>query len=150
MKQTEEIRQQIRALFASQNLGVLATYGHGRPYASLMAFAAAADLKQLIFATSRSTRKYANLVEVPKAAMLIDNRSNQVRDFGEAAAVTAMGSVREIHEMELEPLVDLYLSKHSHLADFVSAPTCALLSMRVSCYYVVNRFQEVMELHITQ
>jgi hypothetical protein len=34
------------------------------------------------------------------------------------------------------------------LKEFVSSPTCALLKMDVETYYVVSRFQNVLELHI--
>jgi hypothetical protein len=51
----------IKNLFDSQSLAVLATQSNAQPYASLVAFAATEDLKQIIFLTPNTTRKYANI-----------------------------------------------------------------------------------------
>jgi hypothetical protein len=61
-----------------QTIETIQSLFDAQPYASLMAFAATDDLKRLLFATERNTRKYANLVSNPRAALLVDNRSNQV------------------------------------------------------------------------
>ena len=139
------VKQAIRELLASQGLGVLATHSHGQPYASLVAVAAAPDLMNLLFATTRATRKFANLAADPRAALLVDSRSNKEIDFETAAALTAVGTVREVEKTEKEPLLGLYIAKHPHLAEFVRSPTCAFLRVEVGAYYLVRRFQEVME-----
>ena len=127
---------------------MLATHHLGQPYASLVAFRATEDLSQLLFATTRSTRKYANLAANGRAAMLVDSRTNQDSDIANAVAATATGSTEEVGPEEKAHLLKLYLQKHSHLRDFVTAPTCALVRINVNTYYLVNRFQEVFELHI--
>lgn len=55
------IKRDLRKLLRSQPLAVLTTQNQGQPYASLIAFASSDDLKSFYFATTRSTRKYANL-----------------------------------------------------------------------------------------
>ena len=148
MESTSQIRKTLKDLFASQRLGVLATYGEGQPYSSLVAFAATNDLKYLVFATTRATRKYANLSAESRVAMLVDNRSNQDSDFHSAIAVTALGEAEEVKESERGHFLKLYLAKHPYLEEFVNSPTCALLKMCVDRYYMVSRFQNVMELHM--
>jgi nitroimidazol reductase NimA-like FMN-containing flavoprotein (pyridoxamine 5'-phosphate oxidase superfamily) len=148
MKKTSQLKEFLKDLFASQRLAVLATQGKRQSYGNLVAFVATNDLKHLLFATTRATRKYANISENPRVAMVIDNRSNQETDFHQAAAVTATGVVKEVEGIRKESLLRLYLSKHPYLKDFVSSPTCALLRMHVETYYVVRQFQNVMELHI--
>jgi hypothetical protein len=106
------------------------------------------DLKHLLFATTRATRKFVNISKNPKVAMVVDNRSNEESDFHQAAAVTATGVVKEIMGPEKARFQKLYLSKHPYLKDFVSSPTCALLKVEVETYTIVNRFQNVIELHI--
>ena len=150
MRESTQLVQTLKALFSSQRLAILATEGKGQPYGNLVAFAATDDLKDLLFATTRSTRKYANLSGAPRAAMVIDNRTNEESDFHEAIAATATGIVREVEGSEKEPLLRRYLSKHPYLKGFVSSPTCALLRMNVETYYVVRRFQNMMELHIKE
>ena len=148
MEKTSQLKKFLKDLFSSQRLAVLATQGKGQPYGNLVAFVATNDLKHLLFATTRATRKYANISENPRVAMVMDNRSNKEADFHQAAAVTATGTVNEVEPSERETLLKVYLSGHPYLKDFVSSPTCALLKMRVDTYYVVRQFQNVMELHI--
>ena len=146
--QTEKLWSALTALMASQNLAVLATHDHGQPYTSLVAFASSSDLKQLFFVTGQATRKYANLKSDPRAAMMIDSRSNAPSDIAEAMAATATGSVDIVSGKALKKLKEIYLQKHPHLADFAASPSTRLIKLNVSCYYVVNRFQNVVELHI--
>ena len=148
MKNAAQLKTLLRDLFSSQSLAVLATYGGGQTYGSLVAFAATEDLKTLIFATTRATRKYDNLIRHPRIALVMDNRSNQEADFHQAMAVTATGTVAEVGPSEKNRFLNLYLSKHPYLRDFVTSPTCALLKVDVDTYIVVSRFQNVMELHI--
>jgi len=145
-----ELEKAIKDLLASQQLAVLATQGGGQPYASLVAFAATGDLKHLVFATTRTTRKFANISEESRVALLVDNRANQDSDFHNAIAVTAMGIAREVNDRERGHFVKLYLTKHPHLQDFVMSPTCALLNVMVDRYYMVSRFQNVMEFHVDE
>ena len=148
MGSASQLRKTLKDLFASQRLGVLATFGRGQPYSSLVAFAATEDLKHLVFATTRATRKYANLSTESRVALLVDNRSNQDTDFHSAIAVTAMGNAKEVTRSERDRFLRLYLAKHPHLEEFVNSPTCALLKVSVDTYYMVKRFQNVMELHM--
>lgn len=148
MRKSAEQRQLLRELFASQKLSVLATHCDGQPYANLMAFAVTKDLKHLLFATTRSTRKFSNLMADSRVAMLLDNRSNTEKDFRDAVTVTATGTVAEVKGRDKKRLQGLYLGKHPHLEDFVTSPTCALMKMKVETYYIVTRFQNVMELHM--
>ena len=148
MEKTSQLKEFLKNLFPSQKLAVLATQSKKQPYGNLVAFVATKDLKHLLFATTRATRKYTNISENPTVAMVMDNRSNQEADFHQAAAVTATGVAKEVKGSEKETLLRLYLSRHPYLKDFVSSPTCALLKMDVETYYVVRQFQNVMELHI--
>ena len=143
-----ELSQRLKILFSSQGLAVLATQGKGGPYANLVAFATTHDLKHLVFATNRNTRKFANLTMSPDVAFLIDDRSNDVADFNETMAVTAMGSVREVKTSERNNLIKLYLTKHPNLEGFVTSSDCVLMITTIHVYYVVTNFQNVMELDV--
>ena len=143
-----KIKRDLKKLLQSQPLAVLATQSRGQPYASLVAFAPSDDLKSLYFATTRSTRKYANLAGDSRVAMLIDNRSNKASDFRWAMAATATGTAVEVGPGARENVLGLYLAKHPHLKDFVHSPTCALCEIRVKTFYVVTRFQHVLEVHV--
>jgi nitroimidazol reductase NimA-like FMN-containing flavoprotein (pyridoxamine 5'-phosphate oxidase superfamily) len=148
MRDIRELRETIAAILESQRLAVLATQGAAKPYGSLVAFAATSDLRHIIFATSRATRKYANLLKNPGVAMVIDTRTNQEADFADAAAVTALGDVDEIAGRQIEEFRGIYLRKHPTLQEFVESTTTALLRVKVETYNLVSRFQNVQELHL--
>jgi hypothetical protein len=148
MKDRAKLAGLLKELLSTQRLAVLATHDEGQPHTSLVAFDATEDLCVLTFATSRATRKFANLSADSRVAFLIDNRSNQTKDFRAAAAATVVGKACEITGGEKECLIQPYLAKHPHLKEFVTAPTCAFLKVTVEKYSVVTRFQEVMELYV--
>jgi heme iron utilization protein len=148
MTDTPETLAVIKNLLESQQLAVLSTQNHGQPYCNLIAIAATADLKYLLFATTRATRKYANLMADSRVAVLVDNRRNEVADFTEAAALTALGKAWEVQGAERQQYLKVYLEKHPHLEEFVTGSTCALLRVKVDRYIVVTRFQEVREIQV--
>jgi len=147
-KDLNKVKRDLKKLLQTQPLAVLATQNQGQPYASLVAFASSSDLKSIYFATTRSTRKYANLSGDSRVAMLIDNRSNKASDFRWAMAATATGTANEVDPNEKESALDLYLAKHPHLKEFVHSPTCAVCEIRVQTFFVVTRFQHVLEVHV--
>jgi nitroimidazol reductase NimA-like FMN-containing flavoprotein (pyridoxamine 5'-phosphate oxidase superfamily) len=147
-KDLNRVKRDLRKLLNSQPLAVLATQDRGQPYASLVAFASSDDLKSLYFATTRSTRKYGNLSGDSRVAMLVDNRSNKASDFRWAMAATATGKAKEVNARKRKKALELYLAKHPHLREFVHSPTCAFCEIKVQTFFVVTRFQSVVEVHV--
>lgn len=148
MRTSEQIKETLRDLFATQKLAVLSTHRDGQPYASLVSFVATEDLEYLFFVTGRATRKFANLKADSRAALLIDSRSHKDSDIHQAIGVTASGVAEEVKGRDRECFIRLYLAKHPLLEDFVKSPSRVLLRVKVDSYYVVSRFQTVMELHL--
>jgi nitroimidazol reductase NimA-like FMN-containing flavoprotein (pyridoxamine 5'-phosphate oxidase superfamily) len=147
---TSDLREEIFNLFRSQSLAVLASQREVQPFASLVAFAVSDNLQIMLFATSRSTRKFSNILDNPLVALLVDNRSNSPSDFMDAIAVTALGKAKEVEGAEKSILSSMYLAKHPHLSDFISSPNQALLKVEVSKYIVVSNFQRVLEMHVDE
>ena len=151
-KMTNEklLQSEIAELLLSQKLAVLATQSpEGSSYSSLIAFAATDNLQKIVLATPKATRKFTNIKHNPKVSLLIDDRSNNEKDFHDAQAVTVMGAVERIDaDISQNELASLYLSKHPYLEDFLRSPSTAFVIISVKSYYLVSRFQEVMELHI--
>ena len=138
-----------RQLLEKQSLGVLATQGMKFPYSSLVGFAAAADIKTLFFATIRDTRKYQNIRKHSQVSMLIDSRNNQVGDFKDAQALTALGTARDEDGPSKGKNESLYLKKHPYLRDFLQDPGCAFMRLDVLRYILVSRFQEAIEIDLS-
>jgi hypothetical protein len=143
--------EQVRSLLGSQRFAVLATRQEdGHPYASLIAFWAADDFTHLTFCTLRTTRKFENLIAEGRVALLIDNRSNDATDLHQAAAVTVRGSCREVTGPPRDEISELFLARHPTMKDFVDSPSCAVMRVDISSYYLVTRFQNVIELHVRE
>jgi nitroimidazol reductase NimA-like FMN-containing flavoprotein (pyridoxamine 5'-phosphate oxidase superfamily) len=150
MNGAAKLESTVGSVLRSQKLAVLATNRIDRPYTSLVAFAATADLKNLLFASDRATRKYANVMANPHVALLVDTRTNRAADFNSVVAVTAIGRAAEVGGPMRARFLKVYLAGHPSLEKFAKSPTCALMRVRVKHYYVVSRFQNVVELRVKQ
>lgn len=128
----------LKKLFDSQRLAVLATQSEGQPHGCLVAFACSDDLKYLFFTTSRNTRKYNDIHMSPKVAMLIDSRSNTESDFANAIAVTARGIALELSGADREKWMIVYLQKQSQLSTFASEDDTAFLKIDVDEYLIAG------------
>jgi nitroimidazol reductase NimA-like FMN-containing flavoprotein (pyridoxamine 5'-phosphate oxidase superfamily) len=150
MHDINHLKETIKEILDSQKLSVLATQTNKGPYGSLMAYAATSDLKKLLFATTRATRKYANLLAHADVAMIIDTRTNQVADFADAVAITVLGEAEEVAAHERKEFLNIYLEKHLYLKEFVESQNCALFKLKVKKYIMVNKFQNVQELYVIE
>jgi nitroimidazol reductase NimA-like FMN-containing flavoprotein (pyridoxamine 5'-phosphate oxidase superfamily) len=149
MKNSHAIQKRLKALFENQHLAVLSTEQNGQPYASLIAFAVSDDLKHLYFVTPQTTRKFENLAANPRVALLVNDSENREDDFHKAVAATIVGQAEVLDSDESEMVQKTYLERHPHLADFVASPTSALIRVNIRSFYLVRRFQQVTELHLT-
>ena len=144
--------QQARILYdlcLGQHLAVLATANGTAPYASLVAIAITQELRQLYFATPRTTRKAANLAGNQKVSLLLDNRSNQLTDFSRAAAATLTGHAVELQGDERDRRLSFFLARHPHLSGFTSSPGTVLYEVTITRISLVTRFQQVIDYHLT-
>jgi general stress protein 26 len=135
----------LRDLLERPSLAVLATHRDGQPHASLVGFASTEDLARIVFATPRSTRKYANLQADARVAMLVDNRSHRASDFEEAAAATVVGRARDVTDDEAGTFMNRYLARHPHLEGFVASAASVLIVVDVESYSLVTQFQQVIQ-----
>ncbi len=91
VKGANKLEKEVSDLLASQKFAVLSTQEPDHPYLSLVAYAETGDLRTILFATNRATRKYGNISSKSGVALLVDNRSNEAADIREAVAVTIIG-----------------------------------------------------------
>jgi general stress protein 26 len=145
----DELRGRVSSLFKNQKLTVLSTQESNHPYLSLMAFAVTPDLKQVVVATQKGTRKHANILKKSGVALLVDNRLNQGKDFQDTVAVTGIGKAEEVQEQEKGELLRLYLEKHPELEGFATSSDCALIRVIMERYLIVQQFQDVFELKVS-
>lgn len=145
MVRSGELRELIGTLLATQKFGVLSTLSGGQPYGNLVAFGATEDLRLLLFATGADTGKYRRILDEPRVALLVDDRSNREEDFRQGIAVTALGEARLAPTPDRDALVRRYLAKHPSLAGFVGGAQCAFFCVDVE-RYLVSGFRDVKEL----
>jgi hypothetical protein len=110
-----------------------------------MAYAYTPDLKELVVATGKATRKHQNLLQENRVSLLVDNRSNREEDFHAAMALTILGTAGPVDAGERSAYQQLYLDRHPYLEQFLAAPSTALIKIMVNHYLLVSRFQNVME-----
>jgi heme iron utilization protein len=143
VKEAIKLETEVRNLLTSQKFAVLSTQEQDHPYLNLVAFAETIDLRTILFATGRTTRKYGNLSSKSGVALLVDNRSNSAADIRNAMAVTITGTACEVPVSERESLERVYLEKQPHMQEFLSSPATALIKVDVESYILVSRFQNV-------
>ena len=132
--------EKLESLLQSQRFAVLATQGEIEPYQNLIAFINTKDLKQIIFATSKNTKKYDNIIKNSKISILIDNLGNKPDDIKKAVVVTVVGIADELkHNLDLYK--NLFLKKHPYLADFINLPDTILINLKVENYLLVDHFE---------
>ncbi len=143
MNKADRVRDVIRDIAARQLFGVLATESEGIPYTTLVAFALQDDLKKLLFATPRDTKKFRHITDNERVSFHINNSSNSPEDIGRATGITLTGRAYESSKKHSESAVALYLSKHPQMWEFLNSPNTAFISVDVERYDVVERFQNV-------
>ena len=143
-----DVLSRINELLVTQRFGVLATREDDyHPYANLVAFATERGPERLLFATHRATRKFRNLECDPRVAILIDNRSNAEIDLRDAIAITVLGAVAEVEDVQRDAKNTAFLAKHPSMREFICSPSCAMFEVAVERIYAVTRFQSVLEIH---
>jgi nitroimidazol reductase NimA-like FMN-containing flavoprotein (pyridoxamine 5'-phosphate oxidase superfamily) len=144
----ERALSEILEILDEQRFAVLSTHSDGQPYASLVAFSVTRDIRKILFCTPRSTRKYANLSCDARVAMLVHNSHNAAIDCEQAVSVTATGAAIEIRGDQPGEERATFLAKHPDLEDFVTDPLNAFMSVEVSDYHFVRRFQDVLRIRM--
>lgn len=138
------LEQSIRKLVNDEPYAVLCVQGEGQPYGALVAFAFSHDLRQAVFSTPVTTRKFRLLSECDHVALVIDNRPNQGEELMEIEAITATGrSVLLERDGEFDCWAELLVAKHPYLKPVLKAETTALIRIDIIRYFHVVRFQEV-------
>ena len=128
----------LKSILKSQHLAVLSSMEYNRPYSNLVAFAESGDLKSILFATERNTRKYSNIKANNNVSLLIDSRSNRPSDFSTAMALTILGSAGEVREHDRENMLSIFIAKQPHLMQFVHSESTALIVINVSDYIIAG------------
>ncbi len=137
------IKTYIEEALRTNGFGVLTTESDGQPHASFVAITPVEGFQQLIFATYRSTRKYDNLKNNGKVAILFENRSTKSANQPDIYVITAFGNAEEIKNDEFEVAMQLHVSKHPEQSSFLLSKDCTIFRIKVNDYQVVLGIDDV-------
>jgi general stress protein 26 len=138
------IPDRLRILDGIQPHAVLATESAGQPYTSLIAFALTPDIKGLIFVTPKSTRKYKNILKNNRVSLLIDTRTNTVKDYMGAESVTILGNAHRVRSGEKwTRIAGIFAKKHARLKKIITSLETALILVEITDCIHVTKFQRV-------
>jgi general stress protein 26 len=127
----QEEKQKLAELFAAQHVAVLITDSKEWPTATLQAFGETDDL-DLIFIMNESAEKYQNLLQRPKATVLVDTRdTGDIPTFRVTRAVvhSIAHDVKRDSE-EWNSLKEVFLKKNPFEHPFFNAPTLRMMRLK--------------------
>jgi heme iron utilization protein len=143
-KGTVSVAERVSALNKTFPHAVLATDAAGQPYTSLVAYALTPDMKGVLFATPKTTRKYRNILTNPRVSLLIDSRTNTPKDYMKAESVTILGIARLIRRGKTRTeLAAIFLKKHPKLAGIIHSRETALIFIKIAKCIHVTKFQSI-------
>lgn len=147
LPQNSNLKATLKKLLKNSLYGVLATQYKSQPYTSLLAYAFTDDLRNIIFVTPQTTRKYKLLNNCKRVAFQIDNRANSPVNIMHIESITATGQAHQIklESLEYKKFFKILMKRHSYLKEFIESPSCCIFSINVVRYFHVIRFQEVSE-----
>ncbi len=143
MSSLHRIKTYIENIFKIRRFAVLATEGDGQPHASLIAVTPMEGFRKLIFATYRNTRKYHNLANNGKVAVLVESTNINRSGVQESFVLTAFGHVEEIEIIEKNIVFEAHLERHPELFSFMKSEDCSLVRIKVDTYQVVRGIDDV-------
>jgi nitroimidazol reductase NimA-like FMN-containing flavoprotein (pyridoxamine 5'-phosphate oxidase superfamily) len=140
------VPDRMRFLNETERHAVLATALQGKPYTSIVAFALTKDMKGVLFATPKNTRKYRNIIKNNHVALLVDNRNNTDKAYMGAESVSILGTAKPVRRGKrwLE-LSRVFIRKHTALREFVKSPSTGLILVEAKRCIHVSQFQMISE-----
>jgi heme iron utilization protein len=137
------IKKYIEDALRISRLAVLATERDGQPHTSLIAITPVGGFRQLIFLTYRNTRKFENLTQNDKVAILIQGEDIYSQGHHKSFAISAFGSAREGKISEYEDALHAHLQRHQDIVGFMQKKDFALVLFTVDSYQVARGIDNV-------
>ena len=137
------IKAYIEDTLQTNRFAVLATENNGQPHACFIAITPSDDFTHLIFATYRNTRKYNNLLNNRKVAILFENRSTKSLSQPDITVLTAFGNAVEVDITISDIARQAHLLRHPELEPFILSPDCAIFKVTVNAYQVVRGIDDI-------
>ena len=122
--------ENVRQLILQQGFCVLATSANNQPHTSPMAYVASPDAMRLYMISSRSSKKYSNLLRNPQVSACIVEGS--VTEQSETTAVCLTGICTPMAEgAERDAARERLLKAHASLGRLAAHPDADILQMEL-------------------
>jgi len=142
MRNRIPITEYIEKVIHDIRFAVLVTENGRQPHASLIAVTPMEGNLILLFATYRNTRKYTNLLQNGKVAVLFENKSLQKINFQDITVMTAYGQAEEVVSHTKKDLM-AHMSRHPDMKTFFLSNDCAFFRVIVDAYQLVQGIDDV-------
>jgi nitroimidazol reductase NimA-like FMN-containing flavoprotein (pyridoxamine 5'-phosphate oxidase superfamily) len=138
------MHEKISALISRKSACVLATVSENRPHCSLMAYIPAADARTVFLVSSRSTRKYHNILRNKHVSLLIDTRDESDGPAGEwTKALTVTGHCRPMADgPDKEAVREQFRQRHPELKKLLEHPDSDILEVRPDSFLFLDGVME--------
>lgn len=130
--------EKIKALARKKDICVLATVSEKGPYCSLMAYSVEENAVEFYMATSRLTKKYANIENNPDVSLLIDSRETIPRSQAQALTVSGKCEIMSHHDPKRHTIKEILLTRHPHLKTILKTPDSEILCIRAESYLFLD------------
>jgi general stress protein 26 len=139
----------IQRILDANRFAVLATQRGGQPHTSLVAFTPVDGIRQLVFATYRSTRKFESLLESHQVALFIGGQVSKPHEACGRTLLTAHGTASVVPPDEKAHMSHQHKMRHPDLDALLSSPESALITVDVTAYQLVNDIEDVHWFEVT-
>jgi heme iron utilization protein len=143
MNNTIPINEYIKNVLLSCRLAVLTTEGGGQPHASLIAITPVSEFRQIFFATYRNTRKFTNLINNGRVAVLIQGEDTDLSHEPSGYALTAYGYAQEVGKTDYEEIMKAHVHRNPDLANSLQSADLAIFLIKIESYQMVRGFDDV-------
>ena len=134
---------EIQTILETARFAVLATQDCGQPHASLVAMTPIRANCSILFATYRSTRKFANLSRSNRVALFIGDQIANHSESESPSVLTTHGIASEAPLARHDELACKHAERHPQLAEMLDSMDCALVLVRITAYEIVQSIDQV-------
>ncbi len=129
--------EKINDLLLRKNSCVLATTDGETPHCSLMAYVAGESGHRLFMVTSRTSRKYQNILCHPRVSLLIDTRGEQQRELTQAVTITGECEILQ-DTAEIAAVKADFVRQHPQLTDFIHKKDVDVMCVQIDFFLLLE------------
>lgn len=145
-----DTHDQIQDILHKLRFGIFTSVKNNIPHPTLVAFINMENLSTIVFATTRKSRKFRNLIDNPVVAFFWNTQTNKPDDVNSSVTITAVGVANPLElAEEITRVKKRYLAKHPYMEDFLNDAETAVVAVKISKYELLSDFESISVLEIS-